>query len=525
MGVPRVFQWIVNKYPKTFTKGKLPIDATSYLCFDINGLIHPCVRQSILDKGTFHLETIEKNIRAKINYLIDITKPSKGILLCIDGVAPLAKMYQQRYRRYKSIKDKELERAIYCKHGLPYPFEWDTNAITPSTDFMRDMNKLFENISSELGLKYPDCKIFYSDSDVIGEGEHKIMEIIRGLPKDPKDTFVIHGLDADLIFLSIGLERGNIYLMREQGELIGYLNVDLLKNSLFLEIQSLCKTQLVPKHIEKDFLVLSYFLGNDFLPQVFSFDILELDTLLKTYSSILDKEKRYLVFNGNIDWNILGQLCGKLGENEYFLLKKKLRKYLDMSISDTHLEDPIAKEIFSERQKLHEDPLKLLEGGWKERYYKHYFDFEHTEWPKKNAMMLNYLEGLQWNLNYYLKGIQNWLWNYKYHSAPFFSDIYHYISKKGIRDLIHSCRNIHKPTRTPSNIEQLLVVLPMQSAKLIPKPFRELVTDVKNSPLIDLYPMDYKLDSYYKQKDWEYKPVLPDIDFNRIIEAVSKVSS
>jgi 5'-3' exonuclease len=138
-------------------------------------------------------------------------------------------------------------------------------------------------------------------------------------------------------------------------------------------------------------------------------------------------------------------------------------------------------------------------------------------------MMINYLEGLQWNLNYYLKGIKNWLWNYKYHSAPFFSDIYHYITKRGLKELIYSIKCINVSTRAPSNIEQLLVVLPIQSSILIPSPYRELMHNVETSAIIDLYPLDYKLDYYYKQRDWEYKPILPDIDFNRIVEEIKKI--
>lgn len=520
MGVPRVFKWIVQKYPASFKKDGKPVDSFSYLCLDINGLLHPCVRESILEKGRFDMTTLEKKIREKISYLVEITNPSKGILICIDGVAPLAKMYQQRYRRYKSVKDKELEKSIYAKNGLEYLLTWDTNAITPSTEFMKSMNELFFKISKELEEKNPSCQVIYSDSDSVGEGEHKIMEILRKLPKNKEDTYVIHGLDADLIFLSIGLERDNIHLLREMKDTIGYLNITELKNKLFLEIQSLSRTALKQSSVEKDFMVLSYFLGNDFLPTVFSLDINDLDIVIKTYTSVVETEKKYLVYNGLIDWNILGKICEKLSEFEYNLLKKKTRKYLDCSVSDSNIEDPIQKEIFWAKQKPREDSLGLLEGGWKERYYRHYFHFEHTNWSQKNTMMINYLEGLQWNLNYYLKGVQNWLWNYRYHSSPFFSDMYHFILKKGIRDLIKASKEVCIPSRPPTNIEQLLVVLPIQSSNLIPMPYRDLMTNISISSIIDLYPIDYKLDYYYKQNDWEHKPILPDIDFQRIIDQV-----
>ncbi len=523
MGVPRIFQWIVNKYPNTFIKGKLN-KPCSYLCYDVNGLLHPCVRQSIQEKGKFVYEDVEKKVKEKMFELAKITNPSKGILICIDGVAPLAKMYQQRYRRYKSVHDKQLEREIYAKHNEPYPFDWDTNAITPSTDFMKNIDKLFETISKEMETKYPSCKVYYSPSASHGEGEHKIMEILRTIPNVPDDSYFIHGLDADLIFLSIGLEKDNIYLMREQGPNLGYLNISQLKDKLFVEIQGQCKHKLEKKYVEKDFMVLSYFLGNDFLPCVFSLDVFQVDKLIQVYCEVVETEKKHLVFNtSNIDYFILGKICEKMSAMEYPLLRNKVKKFLDTKDSDQEFDTQLQKDIFWAKQRPREDELKILEPGWKERFYFNYFHFETMNWDMKNSMMLNYLEGLQWNLNYYLKGIQNWQWNYKFHAAPFFSDIYHYIAKKGIGQIVQACRLVGQYSRPPTNIEQLLVVLPPQSSSLIPMPYRELMINYTVSSIIDIYPIKFKLDYFYKIKDWEHKPILPDIEFSRITYEINNL--
>ena len=48
------------------------------------------------------------NVIIYLEKLISLAKPTKGIYLAIDGVAPVAKMKQQRLRRYKSINDKKL---------------------------------------------------------------------------------------------------------------------------------------------------------------------------------------------------------------------------------------------------------------------------------------------------------------------------------------------------------------------------------------------------------------------------------
>jgi len=523
MGVPRIFSWIVKKYPNTFIKDEFPVkNGCSYLCYDVNGLLHPCVRKSIMEKGKYDIADIRKKVREKMNELAAICKPTKGIIICIDGVAPVAKMLQQRYRRFKSVYDKDVEKKVHERHNVPVPFQWDTNAITPSTEFMSQMNILFGEIANELKEKYSTCDVYYSDSNECGEGEHKIMTKLRSIEYGENDSIFIHGLDADLIFLSIGLEKDNIYLMRENGPSLGYLDIDRLKEKLFLEIQSLSKYQFESKCVEKDFMVISYFLGNDFLPQVFSSDVQDLSKVLQVYSQLIDKEKRYLVDKGRIQWDMLLKLCEKLSENEYYQIKYRVKKYVEMRVSDDECESQIEKDIFWEKQRPHTDTLKLLESGWKDRFYKYYFDFALTNWNEKNSMLLNYLEGLQWNLTYYLFGVKNWIWNYRYHAAPLFGDVFHYLQKRGVQQLEKNCFSVMKETHKPSNIEQLLVVLPPQSIHLIPQKYRYLMTDIDRSSIIDLYPIGYQLESNYKQRDWEYKPKLPDLDFNRIVNAVKE---
>ena len=77
--------------------------------------------------------------------LVQLTRPSESLFLAIDGVAPRAKMAQQRGRRYVRAKERkeesEVELAVRreCANELGAALEeipcvlstWDSNAITP----------------------------------------------------------------------------------------------------------------------------------------------------------------------------------------------------------------------------------------------------------------------------------------------------------------------------------------------------------------------------------------------------------
>ena len=57
--------------------------------------------------------------------IIDVCKPTDLIYIAIDGVCPRGKIEQQKYRRFRSAGEKKI---------------WDTNAISPGTKFMNDLN-------------------------------------------------------------------------------------------------------------------------------------------------------------------------------------------------------------------------------------------------------------------------------------------------------------------------------------------------------------------------------------------------
>jgi len=74
----------------------------------MNGLIHPAVNpkgESIKTPKDFE-EQIQ-NIESYMDKIMNIVRPKKFVYLAIDGVAPRAKMNQQRSRRFRAAMEGE----------------------------------------------------------------------------------------------------------------------------------------------------------------------------------------------------------------------------------------------------------------------------------------------------------------------------------------------------------------------------------------------------------------------------------
>ncbi len=102
MGIPYYFFHLTKKY-KNIILSKLPTDIYIY-AIDFNGIIHPEAHK-LLKSGTINKQLLFKNLWNKILNYSETYKPTKT-LICIDGVAPLAKILFSTIE--KSVPDKDL---------------------------------------------------------------------------------------------------------------------------------------------------------------------------------------------------------------------------------------------------------------------------------------------------------------------------------------------------------------------------------------------------------------------------------
>jgi 5'-3' exoribonuclease 1 len=137
MGIPYMFSYIVKNHANIIRKFNNTIRVNN-LYMDCNSIIYDAVHNIDFSKLVeSDIDTIIRAVCSKIDEYISVLKPDNTIYIAFDGVAPVAKLEQQRSRRYKSLYQNNISRSIY-KDTKADP--WNTTAITPGTLFMKELN-------------------------------------------------------------------------------------------------------------------------------------------------------------------------------------------------------------------------------------------------------------------------------------------------------------------------------------------------------------------------------------------------
>jgi len=554
MGIPLYFKTISKKFPETLiSKFAQVLERKNYagekinthLFFDLNCAIHPCCRNIL---KSYNETKVKDNILEKrmlteiIDYMkkiIELVSPNT-IFIAIDGVAPFSKMTQQRERRYKSQLNKTIEEHVRIEMGLELPNYWDTNAISPGTNFMdsiydRIVSEIKKgNLESELGV---NTKIVFSSALEPGEGEHKILDYIRNSRENginDYDNLIIYGLDADLIMLSMSSKREHIYLLRESlvfnkviPDKFLLLDIDYLKFGLIMDLKDHIleyDSCYIIKNVERiidDYIFLCYFLGNDFLPHIPGVSLKEdgHDLLLKNYISILVNYGDYFVDREKMKINnqFLYSFLNKLASEEHNIYQQFVKKRRRLRPSNSSTNDPYENRMnilndipITDKLNLEKEAfINLGSDKFKSRYYKVCFDMESIE--EVNEVCDNYITGIKWVFFYYFKGCPAWDWKYNYRHAPLISNICEYLETININ-------TIKFPSSKPLDpINQLLYILPKQSMNLVPIEYQSLFKGNY------FYPDQYGVDMLYKRFFWQTQPILPDMSYKQIKKMYSKV--
>lgn len=494
MGIPSYFSYIIKNHSniiRTLQYHQTQI-CTSFaaLYMDCNSIIYDSFRDIektySVQQGDIETLIIDAVIRNIKKYIVMI-KPSECLYIAFDGVAPFAKMEQQRTRRYKS------QFMTHHAENQSQKQIWNTAAITPGTNFM---NQLSETIFREFSRKekhYGIRKIIVSGSTDHGEGEHKMYAHLRANPLLQGDV-AIYGLDSDLIMLSIFHVQycKNIHIFREapvfgdlakrkaanndtsSSKLPLFIDVDRLYDSIQREMEC----NFTDKQRVYDYVFLCFFLGNDFLPHFPAMNIRThgIQVLLDTYRIVLGKyNDKYLIDKDTqtILWKNVYELVKHLAKNEHsfitteYAVRNKMdhRKWPEKTVQDR-------EDMFTNIPILFRAEEKYIcpqEHYWEDRYYKALF--HETKTPQfLNRLSTNYLEGLEWVYKYYTTGCPDWKWKYNYHYPPLLVDLVSHIPHQNSAQIISTSQS---PPFSP--YAQLAYVLPPEQLHLLPKHMHDIL--------------------------------------------------
>ena len=444
----------------------------------------------------------------------------------------------------------------------------DKQLTGAGTEFMARLThqlKYFINKKISEDIDWQGVEIVLSGHEVPGEGEHKIMEYIRLAKAQPEyDANIRHclyGLDADLIMLGLLSHDPHFCLLREEvtfgrasqkkskeleHQNFYLMHLCIVREYLELEFQELKEPSILkfPFDMERvidDFILMAFFVGNDFLPNLPNLHINEgaLALMFKVYKSVLPKAGGYINERGIIDMVRLALLLDELSHVEYRFFEsesadeswfkgkqmgkvdvmekdgrrnrkgplsmsspqkdlfKQVKKYVnsranDPSVpkasfdlppnlnardrkfiqelaEDLHLQwksvandegekhlqldfprklqgdkddvdvedeeasiallrvikrydnakivDVTAEEVQEQVNKKYEEQFQT----WKNKYYKGKFEWGLENEVEMRNLTENYVQGLQWVLFYYYRGVASWSWFYGYHYSPMIS--------------------------------------------------------------------------------------------------------
>ena len=465
---------------------------------------------------------------AYIKMMNNLVKPTKTLYIAVDGVAPMAKIKQQRLRRFRSAVQAQEEAEIKAQalgHAYIQEPRWDTTAITPGTQFMKALSTGLRAYAKA------NPNVVVSPADEPGEGEQKIMDYIRA---NTPQTAVIYGLDADLIVLSLwanATQGTELALFREEMEFTGGVKTNAIgeEQFLFLLTDKLSDTLYdkygKPGQLRSDFLHdfvgLMNLLGNDFVPHGMALKIKEsgVETLLRLMSTLPANQRLIQLNNKEWEYNIttLTTLFETLAQTEEQQILKMTSKKLNSRVGMTASKDPVdqamaryndqpiiwaAEKVFVTQIQLEDNtkPSWILKDDWKQIY-----DKEALFGCSPTTAANLYLDSLAWTLGYYSGLSVDLYFYYPWYLPPRFETITEVLKTRSVLAAPQTKRTPLKP------LEQLAMVLPETSFHLLPPEFLKLPTMYPHA-----FPTEWPLFSLGRRLIWEAEPCIPLIQPDQI---------
>jgi len=503
MGIPSYFHFLLKNHKNILIKKQFTV--CHELFVDANSLIYDCIHEL---KEFSDNQLVYNMVYDKIIHLVHVINPVHKSYICFDGVPAFPKMLQQRQRRFKSVLTKQIISDANSS--------WNTNHITPGTDFMIGLDKFLNDKFKN------EKKIIFSGSDEPMEGEHKICDILRNNKQLYNNkNIVIYGLDADLIMLGLLLytEGFNTYLYKETKhfQYISQINENdhyyFRIDTLSQEINVLLENQNINQSV-LDYIFMCFLCGNDFMPHVPCIQIRNsgINILIDHYK----KTKQFLIHEQTrtIHWDGFRMFVLNISNNE-----------------NTYIEENLTWKIKSKQYVkgiTYEDKLNYLPcmDTEKENYLlqnmKEYNSYI-LETDEISDVCISYLKILEWTWYYYNGKNKNNRIYYCYSYGPKFSDLCQYIPIFDEQTFL----KVTAPQQELNVYTQLFFVLPYTDhKKIIPEKIYSQIHELVYNCLPELKNTNYMFQYFLCKYFWESHLHMNKIDIdklNRIISNIKKI--
>jgi 5'-3' exonuclease len=363
----------------------------------------------------------------------------------------------------------------------------------------------------------------------------------------PSDSIVIYGLDADLLFLSLGIGYNyDLYVMREKQVFANKeVNLDEVPDYNFVEIKQL---HLLISNLNvstDDFICLCYLIGNDFLPGLLTIDVKKggLDKIFRAWDNLKtklrlqvefddkNKTKSYLIYWENskpkINRNILKGLFEELAWTERYTWKNINRDYI---MNQDNLEpDEFEKLKYAKQDEKKEqmekfilgessntDFLEKIEFSSSIEYYSYYLGINCMDIDKTiiKKMVQDYVNGIEWCIGYYLDKCPSWTLGYNFIIAPLIKDIINFFPQNS---------TFKFNSRTLNPVEQLILAIPPQTYKYVIE--SNIVEQVKSNKYIGyMIPEEFTIDVNKEHMFWKCQVRIPIVEYDEFIVQIKKLN-
>lgn len=433
-------------------------------------------------------------IKARVQFI----RPTKYVVIAFDGVVPVAKMKQQRSRRFRN--------QLLTAQGDISQNGPDTNLISVGTDLMEviheHIRKEINSLSYNYDTVFPSI-VIYSSYHQVGEGEHKIVKYFRDnvIDHSTDEYHVIWGLDADLFMLGISLPTDKVILARDDGE-TEFVDLEKFKRYLAREMRTI--------NFVDDFLIIMTMMGNDFLPRLFAFNDLSADipVFLETFKALRLKDENFKLSENKLpDYDNLFKFVAELIPYQWQRIKDRI-KAADSGFLSHFTQNDVKSQM--------PDLYYAREYSYINLGAEVEYDQE-TIIKLRTEMAYYYLQGISWILSYYRNGMEsvNKSYFYPYITAPLLEDL-------------NNDNYVAGPTNYWSNdsgynieyniLDQLLMTAPHNSEMLN---WYSSQIRAAYDVLTDLAPESFLTTSESQKVQWFDEPLLPMLIPNDVHEITS----